>query len=152
MERNARRWLTCGEQLHADRSQKFSQWAEEGTTQIRECWRATTSPALALKSREQEGACSGRKLSNEAYAPAGRCLRLSTQASYERCRASAVRLFESLVTACREDDWSVPTGGRRSTVPITGASSMPSAYAIEAKRCSRHMRSIIRCCRRLSTA
>jgi hypothetical protein len=44
MERNARRWLTCGEQLHADRSQKFSQWAEEGTTQIRECWRATTSP------------------------------------------------------------------------------------------------------------
>src|SRR5450755_5169019 len=65
--------------------------------------------ALARKSREQERACSGCKLSNEASAPAGRCLRLSTQASYERCRASAVRLFESLVTACREDDWSVPT-------------------------------------------
>ena len=31
-------------------------------------------PALALKSREQERACGGCKLSNEAYAPAGRCL------------------------------------------------------------------------------
>src|SRR5665811_1326726 len=45
-----------------------------------------------------------------------------------------------------------PVGGRCSTVPITGASSMPSAYAIEAKRCSLHMRSIRRCCRPLSTA
>lgn len=55
MERNARRWLTCGEQLHADRSQKFSQWAEEGTTQIRECWRATTSPTSPRPKESRAG-------------------------------------------------------------------------------------------------
>jgi hypothetical protein len=55
MERNARRWLTCGEQLHADRSQKFSQWPEEGTTQIRECWRATTSPTSPRPKESRAG-------------------------------------------------------------------------------------------------
>ncbi len=73
-------------------------------------------------------------------------------AGYERWRTSAAMPRASLADGRRGGNWSAPTGGRCSTVPITGASSMPSAYAIEAKRCWLHIRSIMRCCRPLSTA
>jgi hypothetical protein len=47
--------------------------------------------------------------------------------NYERWRTSAAKRPESLVTARWADNCSAAMDGRCSTVPITGASSMPSA-------------------------
>jgi hypothetical protein len=56
------------------------------------------------------------------------CAPLNLQNSYERWRASAARLLEaSLAAGRRGGKWSAAIGGRCSTVPITGASSIPSA-------------------------
>jgi len=50
------------------------------------------------------------------------------EAIYERCRTSAARPLEvSLTTGRRGENESGPVLGRFSTVPMTGASSMPSA-------------------------
>ncbi len=64
---------------------------------------------------------------------------------HDRCRTSAARPPLSLITGRRGGNGAEPAGLRRSIVPITGASSMPSEYAMETNLCSEHKRSTRRC-------
>jgi hypothetical protein len=62
------------------------------------------------------------------------------------CASAGIPREPSLVTGRRGGNGAAPIAGRRSTVPITGASSMPSPeYAIDSKACSEQSWSTMRC-------
>ena len=91
----------------------------------------------------------------ELMATAARCSSSSWRRllAYGRWRISAAMPRDSSAAAGRRGGRSfAPIDGRRSIVPSTGTSSMPSAYAIDANRCSAQSRSISLCCRPLRTA